>query len=219
MGWDLGTNTKNNTNLESSYRRYEYFSVAAGRLHKGEKKFDIFINSGAIRHFSGRAEHVAHGLDGLITPGGEDTSRYSSLVLNRSDSGIKNELVEIPESNYDEDLLVGNGDKLYLKYEGVVEPLGDPFLKLPIVNDGPVLEEDYRNIGSMKIKNLIFNDFSPKYSIEPEYIDSFETSEFGTSFNFLIAEFSVNDDTLIKNQKHSGIIFMPRIFRLQRSLD
>lgn len=199
---------------QNSYRPYEYFSVSRGPTFSNGKH-KILINEGAIRHFAGKAQKVNHGLAGLITPGGSDTTGYETLFLNRIDLGAKNETIIVPKQDYSESLLVGDGDKLYLTCSSNITI---DSLRLPIVDESPALNEDYRNTGNMEIRVENFSDFVADYTVEQNYLESFESNETSATFNFLIAEFYKSGDKLIKKQRHSGIIFLQRVFRMKEPI-
>lgn len=197
----------------SSYKRHEYFSVSSGRVTN--RRMPIHINKGAIYHWTGKATRnlpsIVNGFSHMDDSG--NPVYFSSLAVSREDSDGGNRLIEIPESSYDESLTVGDGDKLYLKYSCSPESNSE-FLYLPLV--GATLNLAYRDPNQrMEVKYLTYKTFSPEYSIESEYLESFETSDRrNISFNFLIAEFREVGNSIIKEQIHSGIIFMPRIFRM-----
>lgn len=200
---------------QSSYRLHEYFSVARGES-VGDKNL-IHINSGAVYHFCGKAERVKHGMQGTFDIDEGNLNLYQDFLLNRSDNYKRSEQIIIPESNYDPNIKVGDGDKLYLKYSAPENTDSSPF-RLPIVNDTLLVDPDYRGQGRMEINYIGYKDFTHEYSVETEYLDSFESSDSGLSFNFLIAEFTKAGSLLIKKQIHSGIIFLPRIFRMNENV-
>ena len=201
-----------NTYSQNSYRLHEYFSVSRGPLFSNGKH-KILVNEGAIRHFTGRAQKVLHGVNGLIDVENGDLRNYNEILFDRVDLGIKNETIIVPKQDYSPTLLVGDGDKLYLRCSS---SLVAENMRLPIVNEDPNLEAEYKGIGRMVMRSEIFNEFTVDYSVEAEYIDSFESDNISTTFNFLIAEFYKTGNKLIKKQRHSGIIFLPRIFRLKK---
>lgn len=198
---------------QSFYRPNEYFSVA-----RGEKFADgnlILINKGAIKHFAGKAEKVKHGITGPPYFGAPSEEHLENVVLNRVDDYQNNSQVEIPAEEYNQSLVVKDGSKLYLKYTSSVE---NSTLNLPIVLYTTLFNYDYKGTGKIKINQQAFNNFSASYSVETDYLSSFETNDFEVSFNFLIAEFEKRGTLLIKKQIHSGIIFMPRVFRLNENV-
>ncbi len=197
---------------QSFYRPNEYFSVA-----RGEKFADgnlILINKGAIKHFAGKAEKVKHGITGPKYFAQPREEHLDTIILNRVDEYQNNSQVEIPAEEYNQSLVVKDGSKLYLKYSS---PLKNSTLNLPIVLYTSLYAYEFPG-AKIKINQQSFNNFSANYSVETDYLSSFETNDFEVSFNFLIAEFEKRGTLLIKKQIHSGIIFMPRVFRLNENV-
>lgn len=203
-----------NNYQQTSYREHEYFSVSKGS--KNGDKYSLYINAGKIYHFNGKAERVGHGIQGALE-GVDPAVYYQDLILNRTDGGKGNFEYDVPVQEYDDSLLVGDGDKLYLQYTAPANNTYSP-LSLPIVTYTLLIDNDYRNLGKMEINYLTYKDFEANYSIETDYLESFESNSTNATFNFLIAEFSESNGKLVKKQIHSGLIFMPRIFRMNKNV-
>lgn len=197
------------------YKPHEYFSVARGE--KYSDKFLIYINKGGIFRFSGNANNLKRGYS---YPPQEE---YSFLDQNFSrEESVQNGIVEVNESSYDTNLAVGEGDKLYLKCEFSLNRDNSPLI-LQVTDYTLLIQytgESTLNGEGMSASILYdeYDSMDTSYFVSSEYKESFESNDSNLFMNFLIAEFNVRDKLLIKNQIHSGILFIPRLQRLSGGL-
>lgn len=194
--------------IRGVYRPWEYFSVAMGEEYLGKRL--IKINQGGIFRFCGRLINLCYGYSGPVDLAGNEYYQNKNVIV--TDIDDSNGITTVDAEDYNTLLAVEGGDKLYFSVTFVSSTENSPLQIQGVSISRDIVLGRYNNYSLTPITEYVNPSFG--YSVEKDYMETIETSETSVTYNFLIATFEESGDRLIKEQIHSGILFIPRISRL-----